>query len=108
MTTTTCKTAKQTAKELKKIASNYAGVYESNLIECDMDTYIKYRILEYAEFMKDKAVGKFSYTETFYIRHHGIESSKADLEQFSDKAVAIVTVKYDKSQNLYTIIKQNI
>lgn len=108
MTTTTCKTANQAAKVLQRIADNYAGVYECTWIASDMAIYIESRIKGYAESMKNKAVGKFSYNENFYIRHRGVETEKERVEKMDDKLIAIVTVKYNKMENIYTIIKANI
>ena len=105
MTTTNCKTAKQAANEILTIAKNYAFVYECPWIATDMAIYAENHIKAYAEAMKTE--GKFSYTEHYYIRHRGVEANEKRVAELGDTTIAVVTVKYDKKANAYTIEKVN-
>lgn len=105
MTTFECKTAKQAAKKVLEIANNYSFVYECPWIATDMAIYTESRIIAYAEAMKED--GKFSYTEHYYIRHRGVESNEKRVAELGDTTIAVVTVKYNKTTNVYTVEKVN-
>ena len=106
MTTTTFRTAIAAAKEMERIADAYATVYECIWIKSDMMAYSG-RILEYRDEMKKPEIGKFSYTETVYIRHRGVENYKARVAELGDEILAILTVSFDKNTKVYTIKKTN-
>ena len=63
-------------------------------------------IIEYA--MAMNRIGfKYSYKEVFYIRQNGVDCTPGAVAAHNDKIVAVVTVRYDKDANDYTIEKQN-
>ena len=97
----TTKNYKAAANEMIRIASAYTLVYNCNLIESDMKAYAG-RIAEYRDAMVQEN-SKFSYTDRFYIRHRGVESTKQRVDELHDQILATVEVCYDKNSGVYNV-----
>lgn len=98
--TTTFKTAKQAANGLIKLAEAFEMALNTTHTVNDMK-YHANSIIEMGDFMKKD--GKFSYTDTVYVRTHGVESTMERVNALHDTLITTIIFGYDVNDKVWFV-----